>query len=135
MIKKFMKKNILLLAVFIVMLVIIGCSNNSATEAGFTVISSEEAKQRLDNDEKIIVLDVRTKEEYESGHIPHAILIPVNNLQEQAEHILIDKGKPIFVYCRSGNRSAVASNILVKLGYSQVYNLGGINDWPYELVK
>lgn len=135
MIKKFMKKNIFLLAAFMVMLVIVGCSNNSATEAGFTVISFEEAKQRLDNDEKIIVLDVRTREEYESGHIPNAILIPVDNLQQEAEHILIDKGRPIFVYCRSGNRSAVASNILLKLGYSKVHNLGGINDWPYELVK
>lgn len=110
------------------MLIISGCSNNSATESGFTNITSGEAKQRLDSDEQIIVLDVRTKEEYESGHIPNAILIPADNLQEEAEHILKDKERPIFVYCRSGTRSATASNILVKLGYSKVHNLGGLNN-------
>ena len=96
-------------------------------------ISPEEAKKRLDSDEDIILLDVRTQEEYEEKHIPGSILIPVDELEKRAETELPDKNKDIFVYCRSGNRSTTASNILSELGYKKVYNLGGIIDWPYEV--
>lgn len=103
-------------------------------EVSFSNISHEEAKKRLDSEKGIIILDVRTRKEYESGHIQSSVLIPVDNLKDDASEKLKDKETPIFVYCRSGNRSVTAANILVNLGYKNVYNLGGINDWPYEVV-
>ena len=121
---------------------LLGCNNQSIKESAkpkekssYNHITSIEAQERLKSEKGIIVLDVRTKEEYETGHISGSILIDVNNLQKEAEITLTDKESPIFVYCRSGKRSITAANILVKLGYKSVYDLGGINDWPYEVVK
>lgn len=122
-----------------------GCSNAATKDnkedsaapkkTTYTNIESEEAKDRLDSEKGIILLDVRTKEEYDSGHIKDSMLIPVDVLKDEAESKLKDKEAPIFVYCRSGNRSVTAAKILVDLGYKNVYNLGGINRWPYEVVK
>jgi rhodanese-related sulfurtransferase len=98
-------------------------------------LSSEEAKKRLESEKGIIILDVRTKEEYDAGHIKDAILIPVDTLEAEVEKLIKNKDAAIFVYCRTGRRSTTAANILVKLGYKNVYNLGGIVDWPYEIVK
>lgn len=84
---------------------------------------------------EVIILDVRSEEEYNSGHIENSILIPIDKLEEEAENILNDKNKKILVYCRSGNRSKKASNILLEKGYTNVYDFGGIKDWPYEIVK
>jgi phage shock protein E len=134
---------------FIVTLLLIslmtGCSKDTvesndgqpikSSQPSFRNIAPEEAKKRLDSEKEIILLDVRTKEEYDSGNIKGSILIPVDALKNQAEKTLGDKNAPIFVYCRSGNRSATAASILVDLGYTNVYNLGGIIDWPYEIVK
>jgi rhodanese-related sulfurtransferase len=94
-----------------------------------------EAKKRMDEDKGIIVLDVRTKGEYEEKHIPNSISIPVNLLEKEAESKLPDKNAEIFVYCLSGSRSAAAVKKLVKLGYSNIRNLGGIIIWPYETVS
>lgn len=96
-------------------------------------ISPEEAQKRLETEKDIILLDVRTQEEYEEKHIPGSMLIPVDELEKRAVEELKEKDKTIFVYCRSGNRSTTASNILAELGYTKVYNLGGIIDWPYEV--
>jgi rhodanese-related sulfurtransferase len=101
----------------------------------FSNVTPKEAKQRLDNKEEIILLDVRTKEEYDSGHIKGSMLIPVDVLDEEVKNKLMDKNATIFVYCRSGNRSVTAANILIKQGYTNVYNLGGIQSWPYEVVR
>lgn len=98
-------------------------------------ISPSEAKSRLDIENEIVLLDVRTLEEYNDGHIPDSILIPVDELEDMAEEVLADRSIPIFVYCRSGRRSVTASEILVNKGYKNVYNLGGIIDWPYEVEK
>jgi len=100
---------------------------------GYADITPAEAKKRLDSDKSIVLLDVRTQEEYDEKHIPGSILIPVDELEKRAELELPDKNAEIFVYCRSGRRSVTASEILVRLGYTGVYNLGGINDWPYEV--
>jgi rhodanese-related sulfurtransferase len=75
---------------------------------------------------------VRTEEEHSEKHIPNSILIPVDIIEKEAATKLLDKNAPIFVYCRSGRRSITASETLVKMGYADVYNLGGIIDWPYE---
>lgn len=96
-------------------------------------ISPEEAQKRLKSGEDIILLDVRTQGEYEEKHIPGSTLIPLDALKKRAGAELPDKDKVVFVYCRSGNRSTAASNILAELGYKKVYNLGGITDWPYEV--
>jgi phage shock protein E len=104
-------------------------------KASFTNIKPEEAQKRLDSEKGIVLLDVRTKEEYDTRHIKGSFLIPVDNVKEEAEKNLKDKNAPIFVYCRSGNRSTSAASILANLGYKNVYNLGGINNWPYEVVK
>ena len=103
------------------------------TEAsGYTNIKPEDAKKRLDNEKGIILLDVRSQEEYDEKHIPGSLLIPVDVIEKEAPEKLTDKDAVIFVYCRSGRRSVTASEALVKMGYTKVYNLGGIIDWPYE---
>ncbi len=96
-------------------------------------ITAEEAKQIMDSEEGYIILDVRTQEEYDEGHIPGAILIPNTELEERAEENLPDKDQLILVYCRSGRRSKMAAEILVELGYTNIREFGGIIDWPYEV--
>ena len=80
-----------------------------------------------------IILDVRTKEEFDQGHIPGAILIPNTEIEARAEEKLTDKDQLILVYCRSGRRSKLAAEILVELGYTNIKEFGGIIDWPYEV--
>jgi rhodanese-related sulfurtransferase len=106
-----------------------GFNNNQ-----FNTISPKDAYERLKSKEDIILLDVRTQEEYEEKHIPNSINIPLN-LLAQVEKKLPDKNKTIFVYCLSGSRSATASKLLSKFGYTNIYNMGGINSWFYETVK
>lgn len=96
-------------------------------------ISAEEAKQIMDTEEGYIILDVRTQEEYDEGHIPGAILIPNTEIEARAEEVLTDKDQLILVYCRSGRRSKLAAEILVELGYTNIREFGGIIDWPYEV--
>ena len=79
-----------------------------------------------------MILDTRTQEEYDERHIPGAILIPHDQIKEQAESLLTDKDQLILVYCRSGRRSKLASEDLVALGYTNIMEFGGIIDWPYE---
>lgn len=97
-------------------------------------LSYEEAKAWMDADSSVIVVDVRTKEEYEAGHIPGAILIPNETIKGFPPKELPDQGARILLYCRSGNRSYQASLKLLEMGYDFIYDFGGINDWPYEIV-
>jgi rhodanese-related sulfurtransferase len=99
---------------------------------GYRDISPGEAKRRLDSGEPVILLDVRTPAEHFALRIPNSLLIPVDEIETLAPSLLPDKNAVIFVYCRSGRRSVTASLALVRMGYSKVYNLGGIIDWPYE---
>lgn len=101
-------------------------------EAAYVNITAEEAKQIMDSEEGYVILDVRTQEEYDQGHIPGAILIPDTEIDDKAEEVLTDKDQLILVYCRSGRRSKLASEILVELGYTNIKEFGGIIDWPYE---
>jgi rhodanese-related sulfurtransferase len=105
-------------------------SDNNMTS--YEDISPSDAKEKLDSNDNVVLLDVRTEEEYAESHIPKSVLIPVDELENRAESELKDKNAEILVYCRSGNRSVTASEILIDLGYSKVYNLGGIIDWPYD---
>lgn len=98
-------------------------------------ISQETAKEMMGSQE-LIILDVREQSEYDSGHIPGAVLLPVGSIdQDTAAAVIPDKDSTVLVYCRSGNRSKTASAALAELGYTAVYEFGGINTWPYEIVK
>jgi len=95
-------------------------------------ISANEAMDMMTDD--AIILDVRNPDEFAQGHIPNAILLPSSEVQRDAESILPDKNQVILVYCRSGVRSAAAAQELVALGYTAVYDFGGILDWHGEIV-
>jgi rhodanese-related sulfurtransferase len=122
---------------FLAVLLLTACTPNQEPdrEAVHMNITAKEAKALMDAETDYIILDVRTREEYEQGHIPGALLIPNTEIRERAERELQDKDQLILVYCRSGNRSKKASQILVELGYTRIREFGGINDWPYEVVK
>lgn len=104
-----------------------------AQAASYEQITQEEAKQIMDNTNGYILLDTRTREEYDQSHIPGALLIPHTEIAQRAEEALPDKDQVILVYCRSGNRSKQASAALAELGYTNVKEFGGIIDWPYEV--
>ena len=94
-------------------------------------INFEQAKEIIDN-KKVVLLDVRTDEEYITGHIPNSILIPIDELEERLDE-LPDKNETILVYCKSGRRSIIACELLESYGYTNIYNMGGVVDWPYGL--
>ena len=111
----------------------VGCSDGGS--ATYDQISGAEAKALMDSESGYIIIDARTQEEYDEGHIPGAILIPEYEIADRAETELSDKDQLILVYCRSGRRSKIAAEELVKLGYTNVKEFGGIIDWEYETVK
>lgn len=102
---------------------------------GYRQISQQEAKKMMDAG-GALVLDVREPDEYNSGHIPGAVLLPVGSITEDtAAAVIPSKETEVLVYCRSGNRSKTASAALAALGYTSVYEFGGINTWPYEVTS
>ena len=112
-------------------------SNNPALEEETAIlekINAKEAKEIMDGSEDYILLDVRTDEEFNSGHIEGAILLPDYEIEEKAAEVLEDKSTTLLIYCRSGRRSALAAQVLSDLGYTRVYDFGGIIDWPYDIV-
>ena len=108
-------------------------STNNAL--GYEQISGEKAKRLMDTEKDYIIIDARTEEEFNEGHIEGAILIPEYEIGERAEKELPDKDQLILVYCRSGRRSKIAAEALADLGYTNVKEFGGIIDWQYEIVK
>ena len=106
--------------------------NNSL---GYEQISGEQAKHLMDTETDFIIVDARTIEEFNDGHIEGAILIPEYEIGERAEKELPNKEQLILVYCRSGRRSKIAAQALADLGYTNVKEFGGIIDWQYEIVK
>lgn len=101
---------------------------------GYTEITPEAAREMMDADPDAVILDVREQSEFDTGHVPGAVLLPVGTINEEsAAAVLPEKGTTVLVYCRSGNRSKQASKALAKLGYTEIYEFGGVNDWPYEL--
>lgn len=142
---KIRKQSFIFITLMLVLLA--GCSGKNNSESVETVgaetagaetityqhVTAEEAKNVMDSDESIIILDVRTQSEYEEGHIPGAVLIPHDTVADKAEELLPDKDQKILVYCRSGNRSRQASEVLTGLGYTNIIEFGGIIDWPYEI--
>ena len=129
-----MKRIILLIALIFVVIGLGGCMKVvEENKIVYKTITQVEAKEIIDTTSEYIILDVRTLEEYNTGHIPNAINIPNEVILEKAESILTDKEQVILVYCRSGRRSKEAASKLVELGYSNVLEFGGIIDWKYEI--
>ena len=103
----------------------------SHSRGGYKSISQQEAKQMMDSG-NVLVLDVREQDEYSTGHIGGAVLLPVGTINaDTASKIIPSKDTTVLVYCRSGNRSKKASATLAKLGYTNIYEIGGITTWPY----
>jgi len=98
-------------------------------------LTASDAHDMMAESEGYIILDVRSKSEYEESRIEDSMLIPADELARRAEAELPDKGQLIFVYCRSGARSERASRALVELGYTNIYDFGGIISWPYDTVS
>ena len=103
-------------------------------KATYHKISAEEAYEMMASQE-VVVVDVRTREEYDSGHIENAVLVPNESIGSEMPEALPDKEATLLIYCRSGRRSKQAAEKLLELGYQNVYDFGGVIDWPYELVK
>ena len=110
-------------------------AQEDTVKAEYKKITAEEAKERMDKDDKVVILDVRTEEEYQEGHVPGAIVIPNETISSEPLEELPDMDQEILVYCRGGNRSAQAAKKLAEAGYTQVYDFGGIIDWPYDTEK
>ena len=100
----------------------------------YQIITQKEAKRLMDTEQNYIILDVRRQDEYEAGHIPRAVLLDLEEVEDRAEDVLPSQEQLILVYCRSGRRSKMASEILCDLGYNHVKEFGGILDWPYEVI-
>ncbi|MGE4214403.1 MAG: rhodanese-like domain-containing protein [Anaerotignaceae bacterium] len=126
-------KNFIFIIIMAVMLV--GCGKGTPEKEAYRKISAEDAKKMMDENEDIIILDVRTEEEYSQGHIESSLLIPDTEIEDKAEEVLTDKDAVILIYCRSGRRSETATKELIEMGYTKTFDFGGINDWPYETVE
>ncbi|MGP1589750.1 MAG: rhodanese-like domain-containing protein [Oribacterium sp.] len=121
-------------------LLLAGCApkGQSAEESGgagsYRQISQEEAMRMMEQDDGHVIVDVRRQEEYDSGHIPGAILIPNESIGSTQPAELPDLQQIILIYCRSGNRSKQAAQKLADMGYANIYEFGGINTWTGETV-
>lgn len=125
-------KNILFIIFIIILLVLVifitNIGSNKKSAINTTKISSI---SDIVQDENIVLIDVRTKEEYESGHIPKSINIPYTEIENEVDY---DKDKPIAVYCRTGKRSKQTASTLEKMGYTKIYDIGGIDNYEGELI-
>lgn len=117
------------------LLVLAGCASPSVQENSYRQIGMDEAIELMENESDYIILDVRTVAEFSEKRIPGAINVPNESIGSDEIAELPDKEQLILVYCRSGNRSKQASEKLVKLGYTNIVEFGGINDWPGETIS
>ena len=135
-----MKRSIVL-SLTAILLLLTGCSSGSGQMMdgdgmvnSYTQISQEQAKEMITRDDEHIIVDVRRQDEYDAGHIPGAILIPNENIGTEHPEELPDLNQIILIYCRSGNRSKQAAQKLFDMGYTNIYEFGGIIDWTGEIV-
>jgi len=132
---KKLKGLIIMLVISLSLFGLTACGGENGKALTYEQITPQQAKAIMDTETDYIIIDARTQEEFAEGHIENAILIPEYEIANRAEKELPDKDALILVYCRSGRRSKIASEELVKLGYTNVKEFGGIIDWPYETVK
>ena len=123
--------------IFVIILAILmiftGCGGTTTVENNYQQISQEKAKEMMDT-QSVLILDVREQNEFDAGHIPGAVLLPVGTItKDTAAAAIPELDTVVLVYCRSGNRSKTASQALADLGYTNIYEFGGINTWPYEV--
>lgn len=118
------------LPMILLSLLISGCGGSGSIS--YEKISAKEAKEKM-TDEQVFIVDVRSPQEFQEGHIQNAVNIPLDQIEEIVDQA--SKDEIILVYCRSGNRSAQAAQKLVELEYEHVFDFGGISDWSYEIVK
>lgn len=132
-----MKKILLLVLAALLAISAVCFAQSPANAEGYQKITPQQAKARM-AEPGVIVLDVRMQQEYDAGHIANAVLLPLPLIEAGDAAVakaLPDKDAEILVYCRSGRRSAIAANALINMGYTNIFDFGGINDWPYEVVK
>lgn len=130
-----MKRAILAIAALAVLLT--GCAQNTQEETAamvkYQMISPEEAKEMMDERGDILILDVRENHEYKAGHVPGAAVLPLDEISaETAAAVIPAKDTVTLIYCRSGRRSKLAAEKLAEMGYTELYEFGGIIDWPYD---
>ena len=126
------------LAAILLILILAGCTTGHQKEEetmNYQQITPKEAKEIMDTREGYIILDVRTREEYDTGHIEGAVCLPNEEIADTEPELLPDKSRQILVYFRSGRRSKEAAQKLADMGYENVLEFGGILDWPYEIVR
>ena len=129
--------------VFVILLMIClicsGCGESPGVDSGvsgeYQKISAQQAKDIMDGDDPYILLDVRTAEEFNSQHIEGAVNIPVDEIGQSISAEIPDKDTLVLVYCRSGGRSASATQEMSRMGYTNVYDFGGIINWPFDTVS
>ncbi len=130
-------KKIGLSVVMMMVLLSFGCASKKESPQGEeknpVKITAEEAKKMMDESE-VIVIDVRTPEEFKEGHVDKALNIPLDQIADEIDKVVPNKDDKVLLYCRSGNRSGQAAKILSDLAYTQIYDFGGINDWPFDVV-
>ena len=126
-----------LIPFLLAVLILAGCSSNARGKEGNTYrqVTAKEAASLMETEENYIILDVRTETQYAEGHIPNAVCIPNETIGTSEIPQLPDKGQLILFYCRSGNRSKQSAAKLAALGYTNVVEFGGINDWTGETVS
>ena len=139
--KEKLKMWIVALDALLILLFIGGCSLRGQVLDGdgmvnsYKQISQEEAAQMMEEDDGHVIVDVRTQEEYDEGHIPGAICIPNEEITDTKPELLPDVDQVILIYCRSGRRSKEAAEKLFNMGYTHIYEFGGIIDWTGEIEK
>ena len=129
-------KKIALFTVFACIMVILqGCAKDMPTEENKEAVQENSNAYHKIDAGKVTIVDVRTQQEYREKHIPDAVLVPNETIEDEAKDKLPDTDAVLIVHCRTGVRSKQASDKLVQMGYKNVYVFGGINDWPYDTVS
>ena len=118
---------------FVAVLVLSGCGGAVRQNGEYRKISPDQAQQMMQDD--VIILDVRTPEEFDGGHIENAILLPDYEVKDNVQNISPDKTKTILIYCRTGRRSEIAAKQLINMGYTNAIDFGGIVDWTGQIVQ
>lgn len=122
--------------ILFLLIALVSCAEATTIEQNEPrLINATTGKTMIDENPDIILVDVRTQSEFDEGHIEGALLLPLDSISSNAQKVLKDKTAIIIVYCRSGNRSATAIDLLYDLGYANLYDMGGIINWPYGIVN
>ena len=134
-----MGKILAMLLLIVMGFTIVGCAGDTVEErkdqAKYRRITADEAQVLMQREQNYLILDVRSPEEFAKGHIPNAINIPMDSIGESPPQELLDRNQMIFVYCVKGVRSMNVANRLAHMGYKNIVEMGGIQDWHGEIVK